>query len=64
MKKKEIIEAEKEYQNIIREYGYKSWANSNMHNDPESIVIMVILKKILDIERILKKKRRNLKNGK
>ncbi|MFA6074064.1 MAG: hypothetical protein WC758_08155 [Candidatus Woesearchaeota archaeon] len=56
MKKKEILQAEKEYQKIIREYGYEAWADSNMHNDPESIIIMVILKKVLDIEKILKQK--------
>ena len=55
VKKEEILEAERQYKNVIREYGYKNWADNGVHRDPESIVLMVILKKVLDIERILKK---------
>ena len=50
---KEILEGERKYQEIIGVYGYKNWADSNTHQNPESIVLMVILKKILDIEKKL-----------
>jgi len=54
IKRKEILEAEKLYQQVIREYGYENWANDNAHDSPESIVLMVLLKKVCDIDKKMK----------
>jgi len=63
MNKKDILKAEKQYQNIIKTYGYENWANDNIHNDPESIVIMAIFSKVLEIEKMINRMERRLKKN-
>ncbi len=60
MNKKEIEKAMQKSMDIMKEWGYENWAEEEVENDAESVLLWVLVYKVLEIEKLLKE----LKGGK
>ena len=54
MNKKDIQKAMKKSMDIIKEWGYENWAEEEIEENPESVLLWILVYKVLEIEKLLK----------